>query len=46
MQGIVTDYTGKAGEYNELSGVHLEAADYSLSIGKNYIEYLKGLRYE
>lgn len=46
MQGVITDYTGKAGEYYELSGVHLGPADYSLSISRAYSDYLKGVQYE
>ena len=46
IQGTVTDYTGRAGEYHELSAVHLEGAEYSLSIGKLYAEYLRGFYYE
>lgn len=46
LNGIVTDYTGKAGEYHEQSAVHLEGAEYSLSIGKLYAEYLRGFYYE
>lgn len=44
QDGILTDYTGKSAEYHELSSTHLEAADYSLSLSKAYIDYMKGIR--
>ena len=43
MEGYITDYLGNVNYYHELSGVHLEGADYTLSLSKNYIDYLKGL---
>ncbi len=43
-QGILVDYTGISLEFHELSGTHLEAADYSLSMTEAYLNYLKGLR--
>lgn len=42
--GQVTDYTGKTGKYCELSSVHLENADYSLSLADAYVDYLLGIR--
>ena len=38
--GIVTDYLGNKSEYHELSCVHLSQADYTLSIARDYMEYL------
>lgn len=38
--GTVVDYLGVPGEYAERSGVHLEKADYSLSISREYLDYL------
>ena len=38
--GIVTDYLGNQCEYHELSCVHLSQADYTLSVARDYIEYL------
>lgn len=46
IDGIITDYTGITAEYHEKTCVHLEPADYSLSIFKMFLEYLKGYRYE
>ena len=43
-KGIVIDYTGKPGFYCELSGVHLEKADYSLSISREYAEFIRGVQ--
>ena len=45
-RGTVTDYRGETAEYHELSSVNLSPADYSLSIYKLYLDYLKGFRYE
>lgn len=44
VSGILTDYTGVTTTYSELSGVHLENADYSLSLSKAYIDYIMGIR--
>ena len=42
-KGTVIDYLGNPGNYDELSSVHLEAADYSLSIPREYRDYIIGL---
>lgn len=39
-QGIVTDYLGESEFYHELSSVHLESTDYSLSIGSEYANFI------
>lgn len=39
-RGILTDYTGLRGEYHELSAVHLEGSDYSLSLSQEYADFL------
>ena len=44
MNGYVTDYLGNTSSYCELSGVHLEGAEYNLSLSKNYLTYLMGVR--
>lgn len=46
MTGILKDYRGKYMEYHELSGVHLEKAEYNLSLSKQYIDYMLGIRAE
>lgn len=44
VSGEITDYTGITEKYYEASGVHLEAADYSLSMHVAYLNYIKGVR--
>lgn len=39
-EGYVTDYLGSTQEYHELSSIHMEPTDYSLSIGAEYANYL------
>lgn len=43
MSGYLTDYLGNTAYYEELSGVHLEPAGYSLDADK-YIDYILGVR--
>lgn len=38
--GTVIDYLGATDEYDERSGVHLDKADYSLKISREYLDYL------
>lgn len=45
-QGSVVDYLGNVGSYHELSSVHLENSTYSLSLSKDYMAYLLGIRKE
>lgn len=45
-QGILTDYLGNTCEYYELSGIHLAACDFTLSLSKQYMDYLLGIREE
>lgn len=44
QRGVIRDYLGNISEYHELSSVHLEAADYSLSLSDAYVDYLLGIR--
>ncbi len=44
MRGLLTDYTGRAAEYHERSGIHLSGADYSLSLSVDYLNYLLGFK--
>ena len=44
MKGYLTDYLGNTSNYHELSGVHLEGAEYTLSLSTNYIKYLSGIQ--
>lgn len=43
VRGIVTDYLGNTARYYEKTCVHMEGADYSLSISQDYIEFILGL---
>lgn len=40
--GVITDYLGNKNTYDEYSAVHLENAEYSLSLSEAYIDFLKG----
>ena len=42
--GFVIDYLGNVSNYSELSSIHLEPTDYTLSIGAQYADYLMGIR--
>lgn len=46
ISGVVKDYTGKTGRYAELSSVHLGPADYSLSVAREYANYIANIRQE
>ena len=41
--GAVVDYLGNLGEYHELSCVHLEESDYTLSLAHDFIDFLFSL---
>lgn len=42
--GKVIDYLGNEHTYHELSSIHMESADYTLSIGAQYADYLIGIQ--
>ena len=44
VQGKIKDYTGIEAEYEELCGVHLKGAEYTLSLSREYEDYLKGIK--
>jgi hypothetical protein len=44
MRGSLVDYTGHSAEYMELSALHLEPTGYTLSIGMNYLNFIRGIR--
>lgn len=44
QDGVVTDYLGNKSEYHELSSVHIEKADYTLSISDVYLSYLLSIQ--
>lgn len=45
-RGVVKDYLGNYYEYEELSAIHLEGADYDFSINQEYIDYVLGIKEE
>ena len=46
MEGVIIDYTGRAYKYHELSGVHLEPADYTMGIDGDFIDYCLNIKGE
>ena len=46
MRAEITDYNGVTATVEELSAVHMEAADYSLSLEEGYLRLLRGQRYK
>ena len=42
--GIITDYLGNKNEYHELSCVHLEESDYTLSLASDYVDFLLSIK--
>lgn len=42
--GILTDYLGNKCAYHELSSVHMEQADYHLSLAQEYVDYLTEIK--
>ena len=42
--GILIDYLGNKCAYHELSSVHLEQADYHLSLSQEYVDYLTEIK--
>lgn len=42
-KGIVRDYLGDEYEYHELSGIHMEDTEYSLSMSEEFLRYLLGV---
>ena len=43
-KGIVRDYLGQEYEYHELSGIHMEDTEYSLSMSEEFLRYLLGVQ--
>ena len=41
IKGYVTDYRRKRARYHELSCIHMENADYSLSISEEYLSFIQ-----
>ena len=44
IKGTVTDYQGSRAVYEELSCLHLEESEYTMSIADDYLNYLLGIR--
>lgn len=44
--GVITDYMGNSGEFNELTSVHVEQTEYNLSITDKYIQYFLSIQDE
>lgn len=44
MMGYIVDYLGNKSEYHELSGVHMENTEYSLSLAEDFKNLLTGIR--
>lgn len=44
QSGVITDYLGNNYIYNELSSIHLEKCDYSLSLSDAYIQFLFNIK--
>lgn len=42
--GMITDYNGVTIEYHELSSIHLEESGYELSLSREFIDYLLGIK--
>ena len=42
--GTVIDYLGNESEYYELSSIHLEESGYELSLSREFIDYLLGIK--
>ena len=44
--GEIADYTGRVGYYHEKSYIHLSPCEYSMTIGTDFLDFLKGVREE
>lgn len=44
--GDIVDYLGNPGHFDELSSVHLEESDHTLSLSQDYIDYLLSIEME
>lgn len=44
FDGAIIDYQGNTAEYHELSAIHLEEADYSLSLSDLYIKFMLDIK--
>ena len=46
IRGEIIDYLGNKGMYSELTFIHLYPAEYSLSMSRDFISYIKDIRTE
>ena len=44
QKGVIRDYLGQEYEYDELSGIHMEDADYTLDLSVEFLRYLLGVQ--
>lgn len=44
QDGIITDYLGNEKEFHELSSVHMDGAEYELSLSSQYLDFIIGIR--
>lgn len=44
QEGILIDYRGVKGKYEEFSSVHIEPTSFTLNLSTNFLNYLLGLR--
>ena len=44
VEGFATDYLGNKSYYKELSSIHLEETEFTLSLTSNWIDYIIGIR--
>lgn len=44
--GEVVDYLGNKSTYHELSGIHMQPADYKLTLLEQYVNYILGIKEE
>lgn len=44
--GKIIDYLGRPGSFEEMSCVHLEPAEYRMSLTESFIKFLKGVKYD
>ena len=42
--GVICDYMGEEIEYHELSSIHLEESGYELSLSREFVDYLLGIK--
>ena len=45
IKGTLVDYQGVAGEFHELSAIHMEKQSYYMSLIGDYIKFLEGVQY-